>query len=489
MVSGLDSRKNIKFMLTRIMRHDLRLLAADKILWIVAALMLVLIAGGIYNGVQWTKSQRATIAGIEEKALGELDKLKSEAVEFDSGVKPLPSPFPPAILPTGKNAPVILPSAPLATISIGQSDIYPNSTTVNVMTEKNDLFQEHELDNPLQLLTGKFDLAFVLVFIFPLLILALSYNLLSTERENGTLSLTMANAAVSVKKILAGKIFLRLLLILALALSFSLGGLLLGGVNLLAAENAGRVGLFVSAITFYALFWFAVAALVNVLGYSSAANATVLGGVWVLVTVIMPSFLNVAATTIHPVPSRLEFISKVREADNQTRSEGEKFLNSYYADHPELAPPAGLTQSQAQQRFYAIRQERQKRLMPEVEQFERQLAAQQNLVANYRVLSPAVVMQETLNDIAGTSVQRQKSYVAQIREYVGAYQNFLVPKMMGREFLKSADYDKIPRFTFREESLENVGRRAIYGILLIFIPTLFCGVFAFWRLQKFSPLK
>ena len=471
------------------MRHDFQILAAEKILWIVAALMLVLFAGGIYNGARWASERRNTLNEIEQKGFSELDKLKTEAAEFDSGAKPLPSPVPPALLPTGKSAPVVLPPASLSVISIGQSDIYPNSTSVNVMTEKNDLFQEHELDNPLQLMTGKFDLAFVLVFIFPLLILALSYNLLSAERENGTLSLTMANAAVSVKKILAGKILTRLILILALAVGFSLVGLALSGVNPLAAENVGRVGLFISAIAFYALFWFAIAGLVNAFGFSSAANATILGGVWVLITIIMPSFLNVAATTIHPVPSRLEFVSKIREADNQTRSEGEKFLNSYYADHPELAPPAGLTQSQAQQRFYAIRQERQKRLMPEVERFERQLAAQQNLVANYRILSPAVVMQETLNDIAGSSTARQKSYVAQIREYVGSFQNFLVPKLMGREFLKATDYDKIPRFAFREESLANVGGRAIQGILLVLVPTILCGIFAFWRLRKFSPLK
>jgi ABC-2 type transport system permease protein len=203
----------------------------------------------------------------------------------------------------------------------------------------------------------------------------------------------------------------------------------------------------------------------------------------------MPSFLNVAATTIHPVPSRLEFVSKIREADNQTRSEGEKLLKSYYGDHPELAPPDGLTQSQASQRFFAIRQERQKRLMPEVEQFERQLAAQQNLVANYRILSPAVVMQETLNDIAGTSTERQKSYVAQIRRHIGELQNFLVPKLMRRETLRAADYEQIPRFQFREETNAEISRRGGVGFLLLLLPTVLLGAIAFWRLSRFSPLK
>jgi ABC-2 type transport system permease protein len=471
------------------MRHDLKLLAADKILWIVAALLLFLVAGGIYNGAAWANERKNSVAELERKGFDELNKQRAEASELETGAKAMPSLIPPALLPTGKSVPVVLPPAPLAALSVGQSDIYPYATSVNLMTEKNDLFQEYEQDNPLALLTGKFDLAFVLVFVFPLLILAVSYNLLSAERENGTLALTMANAAVSARKIVAGKFLTRLLLILACAAGFSLVGLLLSGVNLFASENLPRIGLFVAAITLYALFWFAAAITVNSFGFSSATNAIVLGGVWVLIAVIVPSFLNVAATTIHPVPSRLEFVSKMREADNQTRSEGEKLLKSYYGDHPELAPPDGLTQSQASQRFYAIRQERQKRLMPEVEQFERQLAAQNALVANYRVLSPAVVMLETLNDIAGTSVQRQKSYVRQIREHVDDLQNFLVPKLMRRETLRAANYDQIPRFQFREETNAEIRRRGGVGFLLLLIPTGLLGTYAFWRLSRFSPLK
>jgi ABC-2 type transport system permease protein len=471
------------------MRHDLRTLAADKILWIVAALLLALIALGVYNGAMWARERKTAAAQIEQKVLDELNKQRADAAAFETGATAMPSPVPPALLPTGKSVPAVLPPAPLAAVSVGQSDLYPYSTSVNLMTEKNDLFQQYEQDNPLQLLTGKFDLAFVLVFVFPLLILALSYNLLSAERENGTLQLSMANAAVSVRKFVAGKLLTRLLLIVGLTVVFSLACLLLSGVNLFAAENLSRVGLFVSAVTLYACFWFAAAILVNSLGFSSSANAIVLGGVWVLIAIITPSFLNVAASTIHPVPSRLEFVSKIREADNQTRSEGEKFLKSYYADHPELAPPEGLTQSQASQRFFAIRQERQKRLLPEVEQFERQLAAQQNLVANYRILSPAVVMQETLNDIAGTSTGRQRSYVRQIRDFISEMQSFLVPKLMRREPLKAADYEQIPRFQFREETTGEIASRVGVGILLLLLPTVLIGGIAFWRLKRYSPLK
>jgi len=473
-------------MLKQIMRHDLRLLAADKLLWIIAAIFLVLITAGIYNGANWTTARKTSVAALEQKGLDALQKQKAEVAEYETGAKPLPSATPAVFLVSGKAAPVVLPPAPLAAVSIGQSDIYPYSASVDIMTEKNDLFQEYEQDNPLNLLAGRLDLAFVFVFIFPLLILAISYNLLSAEKENGTLQLSMANAAVSIQKIAAGKILTRLLIILALSIGFSLIGLALSGVNFADSETLARLGLWISAIAAYALFWLAAAILVNSFGLSSATNATVLGGIWIFVAVIMPSLLNVAATTLHPVPSRLEFVSKIREADNQTRSAGEKLLQTYYGDHPELAPPGGMSQSQATQRFYAIRQERQKRLLPEVERFETQLAAQQNLISNYRILSPAVVMQESLNDIAGTSTERQKSFVAQIREFVGVWHNVLIPKLMRRETLKATDYDNLPRFDFREESTAIIANRLSIGILLLLIPAVLLGILAFARLRRFS---
>ena len=466
------------------MHHDLRMLTADKTIWLVVTMFLVLIAGGVYNGARFANTRRIAAADAEKKGYDALEKQKAEAAEYESGAKPMPTAAPPVFLPSGKAAPVVMPPAALAALSIGQSDIYPFATTVDIMTEKNDLFQEYEQDNPLSLLNGKFDLAFVFVFIFPLIILALGYNLLSAERENGTLQLAMANAALSLKTLLAGKVLTRALIVLAVSVVFSVLGLVIAGVNFAEGDSFLRFGLWFVVVAAYALFWFAAAILINSFGFSSATNAMMLGGVWVLVVVIMPSLLNVAATSFHPVPSRLEFVSKIREADNQTRSAGEKLLQTYYGDHPELAPPGKMSQSEATQRFYAIRQERQKRLLPEVERFETQLAAQQNLINRYRILSPAVVMQESLNDIAGTSTERQKAYVGQIREFIDKWHSVLIPKLMRRETLKSADYDVFPRFSFNEESSRTIASRVGVGILLLLIPSLALGCAALILLKR-----
>lgn len=471
------------------MRHDLRLLAADKTLWIIAAIFLALISYGTFNGARFAAERKAVVGDLQTRGEQALQKQKAEAVEFETGAKPMPTATPDVLLPRGKSYPVVLPPAPLAALSIGQADIYPYSTNVDIMTEKNDLFNEHEFDNPLNLLAGRFDLAFVFVFLFPLLILALSYNILSAEKEGGTLQLTMANSAVGLRRYVFGKVLARLSVILVFAVGFSLVGFVLSGVNF-ADENAiFRLLLWISAVVFYALFWFALAVLVNSLNYSSAANAVVLAGIWVLLVVVVPSLLHVAASAFYPVPSRLEFVAKVREADNQTRSAGEKLLSQYYGDHPELVADGKANIADFTARFYAIRQERQKRLLPEVERFDTQLQAQQNLVGLSRVFSPAVVMQETLNDIAGTSTQRQREFVRQVRAFIDDWHGVLIPRLMRKENLQVADYDRLPRFQFTEETTAAITARSGIGFLLIILPTILIGIVGFMRLSRFSLIN
>jgi ABC-2 type transport system permease protein len=476
-------------MLIRIIRHDLRLLVADKTLWIVAVLFAILIGYGTFNGMRWAEIRARVTRDLDERGKTSLTKLKEEAAAYETGAKPIPAASPTAtpapLLPTGKNYTIILPPAPLTALSLGQADIYPYSTTVDIYTSKHQIFNFYEQDNPLNLLAGNFDLAFVFVFLFPLVILVVSYNLLSGEKEGGTLAMTLAQSPVGLRRFLTGKVLSRLLVVLGLATVFSIAGFALAGVDFSDPDTLTRILLWFVVIALYAIFWFAVAAAVNALGFSSATNAGLLAGIWIVLVIVMPALLNVAATTLHPAPSRIEFVSKQREADNFTRSAGEQLLAQFYGDHPELVPAGRLDLAEFSRRFFAVRQEMQWRMLPELERFDDSLEEQNALVSRYRVLSPAVVVQESLNDIAGTSAARHKNFVAQIRSFVDEWQAFFVPRVMRKEVFKSTDYDQIPRFDFTEEPTTAIGSRVGTGALLLLLPSLLIGALAFWRLRAF----
>src|SRR3546814_6574788 len=62
-----------------------------------------------------------------------------------------------------------------------------------------------EIENPLNLMTGTFDISFVVIFLLPVFIIALTYDMLSGEKESGTLALAMTQP-VSLRTFMAGKL-------------------------------------------------------------------------------------------------------------------------------------------------------------------------------------------------------------------------------------------------------------------------------------------
>ena len=79
----------------------------------------------------------------------------------------------------------------------------------------------------------------------------------------------------------------------------------------------------------YALFWFALAAWVNSLRRSSAWNATVLVGAWLVLVVVLPAAVNIAAGMLHPLPSRVEMITAQRDASNDAVNRRSELLARY----------------------------------------------------------------------------------------------------------------------------------------------------------------
>jgi ABC-2 type transport system permease protein len=82
----------------------------------------------------------------------------------------------------------INPTENLAGLAIGQRDIN-SSIQVNTIRGLEGQKYDSDIRNPFQLMMGNFDLSFVILYLFPLVIISLCYNLYSEEKENGTWAL------------------------------------------------------------------------------------------------------------------------------------------------------------------------------------------------------------------------------------------------------------------------------------------------------------
>src|SRR3546814_379286 len=85
----------------------------------------------------------------------------------------------------------ILPTLALSPVAAGQSDMLADYYKVTIGSRA-EFMEAAEIESPWKLLSGQFDLAFVLVYMFPLFIFAISFNMLSVERDQGTLRMLLS---------------------------------------------------------------------------------------------------------------------------------------------------------------------------------------------------------------------------------------------------------------------------------------------------------
>jgi ABC-2 type transport system permease protein len=467
-------------MLLRIIKHEWRDLTADRTVWLIAVVFATLIGYGVFNGASWVNTQRERAEKLirqqEEKLAEERYRLIGGAGQSASDTYALGVSLQYATLPF----------TPAAVLSVGQSDLLSATAGVSVLSLQRTQADKTGFENPLSFLAGRFDLSFTIVYLFPLFILALSYNLLSGEREQGTLQLLLSQP-VSLKSIALGKAALRALVIFGLVAPLSLIGLILSGADWRGAGFLSRLLLWIMAVVAYGAFWFALALMVNATGASSATNAVALAACWLLFSLIVPSLLNVAVSSLYPIPSRAELITALRDVNLDMRRDGGRLLSEFYQDHPELMPEGrGPDVNDLGLAFVTIQQEHKRRTGEVEARFELQLAKQQQFVNLFRFLSPAVVMQEALNEIAGTGLPRYQRFRQQVAQHDRRWTEFFLPRIYKNAKLTAADYDAAPRFRFVEEPSIALARRAGVSLVGLLLPTLLIGALGLRALKKYS---
>lgn len=373
-----------------------------------------------------------------------------------------------------------LPPAPLAAMAVGQRDLLPQAVKVTSGIEVSaDRETETPMIGPTRLATGPFDPAFLFVFLFPLLVIALSYELLAGERERGTLAMLLSQP-VTQRQLTLGKAAARATLLVVFSMAFTLLGLLVAGADLTSLTAWAHVGLFTSVIVAWALFWFAAAILVNAMGHSSAGNALSLMGLWLLLVIVVPGVVQVAVDVIHPPPSRVAFLHEVREATQEAKQKLDGIQGRHDVNQ--------ATQDYAQQ-VTAMEKELAIKMGPILKEMRSQQADRQSMLSLLRFLSPAVIVQLAVEDIAGSGSHRHLRFESQVDRFHHSYRAFFFSKIEHDQWLKTQDIQEVPRFQFTEEPILDLGARVLLGALwLLILSTLLVGL-AFPGLRTIGRLS
>ncbi|TXK33301.1 DUF3526 domain-containing protein [Pontibacter qinzhouensis] len=354
-----------------------------------------------------------------------------------------------------------------AGLSLGQRDVNPFYIKLRLLNLQSQLYDTENV-NPLKVLAGNFDLAFVLVYLFPLLIIALSFNILSVEKEQGTLPLLLSQP-VSLPLMVGAKLSFRLLLVLGLALLLSVVAMVWARVS-----PDARVTLWLAVVVLYCLFWFGVAFLVAALQKNSAFNAISLLGIWLLLAIVIPALLNVYVSVKQPVPQALALTIKQREVVHGGWDKPkQETLQQFFARYPQYTDTTEIKERFVWRWYYAFHQLGDMAVEDLASDYLHSLQARYDMVQQLNVLSVPVNVQGIFNAVAASDLPAHLGFLQSATDYHTSLREFYYPFLFNQVPFTHADFAVEPRHSFTASPDYGVGLNGIFklgiSVLLVYV--------------------
>ena len=217
--------------------------------------------------------------------------------------------------------------AGLAPLCIGQRDLFPlyyllTAQSYYVQTLKGDIY------NPFKLKAGNFDLAFVIVYLMPLLLSALCFDVLSSELRSGTDRLLMI-ASGNLRQLLLYRLLFRSGLVIGATFLLCLAGFLSGG-QIKVFQGVG----WILVTVIYALLWTGINFWVNSFKKDGNFNAIAVLTTWVSIMIIIPSSADLSLGQI-PRTQEIKLAALMRSRNMpETDSAMNTALQKFYRFNP-----------------------------------------------------------------------------------------------------------------------------------------------------------
>lgn len=397
----------------------------------------VLCAWAAWNGAAWVEGRQATLALIleDERAMHAMRRTQlAEQVTPENKSR-----YGGALYATAMSLRATLAPGELALLTVGQAEGYPMAATIFPFVASNTIFDRHTagMENPAVLAAGRFDLAFVIVWLAPLLVLAGSFDLFSTERERG-MAPWLLSQPIAPARLLAAKAAAR-----ALLLALPLAGIV--AATLAFASEAGPAALLQAGglVLLYALFWLVLALLVNLVARNAAQAALGCLAAWLGLVVLLPALALGVADLAAPPVNQAERTNALRAKAMQARAELRSAIVPERVPAPNI--PDGL-------RRRALEVERGERLIQEALQpYRAQQARRLAWLDGLRLVSPAIALQDALERLAGSDADRALRFQDQAHGFLLEVRQLVQRHLEQDRLLTVADYDRgLPRFMLRE---------------------------------------
>lgn len=331
-------------------------------------------------------------------------------------------------------------------LAVGQGDIYPDSYLIT-LRDLEQVVSKAAIQNPVQIYHGVMDLAFIIAFILPLLIIGYMYNIRSDEEEQNRMGWILSTG-VSQRAFIVNRLVIRSLIFLGFfqilyLIAIVTTGFIWGWEGLLSSWTITAF-----QISVYFIFWALICGIVNFTKSNSISQALTLCSVWVIFCLIIPGIIQYNVNKKHPLPNRLEMISAGREASIEASQAASKMMDAFMQDHPELSKDTS-NMDDFTKRLFATQLLVEEKVNPILAAFDNALENQYESIAQKVYFSPVLTIYDFLTRAGRNDFVTQRDFYRQISAFHEEWKEFFNYYLSGSGTFDAKVYDQLPQFEYK----------------------------------------
>jgi ABC-2 type transport system permease protein len=199
-------------------------------------------------------------------------------------------------------------------------------------------------------------------------------------------------------------------------------------------------------VALYSSAWIGLCGWISASRLTSTAAALAAIGIWLSTMFVVPALVGWHLDRQQPMPSRLQEIVHVREAQQSVEVRMESLLAAWYLAHP-AERPGNAVKHDWPVSFLPRYLEQEALIRPRTAALETVRANRFATFERRVLLSPAMALMTAADRLAGSDMPRYAKYAAAVDRFEDVWRGFFVPRIMSYRGLSAGDFARIPRFS------------------------------------------
>lgn len=411
------------------LRREAGLLARDRSVWAWWLVVLALSVLAVSAGLAEVHQQKAAIARLVEADRADRQAVLKTQKDWGSAAY-------------YSFHLTVDPPSDFAFAALGRRDDTAWKHRVRMLALEGQI-HERDAGHPVLARVGRFDFAFLAAFVLPLVLIMLMHDLRAGERAAGRHDLLMATATRPAglwrwrAGLRAAGVFV------GAALPLAVAAVLAGTapVTLLAA---------CALLLVHVIFWTGVCLALSGWQQSGEVILATLVGLWMLLGIVVPGACRMAIDRAVPLPSGADIVLTQREAVNDAWDLPKAAtMQAFVEQHPQWAAHTTVQRPFEWKWYYAFQQVGDQKTQPLSEAYTQGRRARDRLAGWLAFAAPPVLLERSLQALAGTDLRAALAYEARVRAFHAELRAFHYPKLFRDEAYEPAAFEALPQFTVR----------------------------------------